>query len=143
MFDIPSAADQIANNMRVVMAALKTAGIEAATITYSGSGDEGQVNEVVVKPEGSEALLTPVIVTERESRYDASQDRWEYKDELKEMPLEDALRDLAYCILEERRPGWEINEGSDGQLRINVAEGGYELDHTSYFAEHETETLCG
>lgn len=143
MFDIPSAADQIAHNLRVIMAALKTAGIEAATLSYSGRDDDGQVNELAITPDNESALLTPVVVMERNTHYSVSEDKWECSDELKEMRLEDALHDLACCILEERRPGWDIKEGSEGKLTINVAEGGYELDHTSYFAEHETETLCG
>lgn len=143
MVDSPSAAPLIAHNRSVILAALRAAGIASVAASYSGMGDEGQMEEITTEPPEAEALEKPVQVLERTNRYIVEENRWESTDVPAEMSLEEAIEGLVYEILEERRPGWEINEGSRGTLTLNVAEGSYELDHVSHFCEYETETLCG
>jgi hypothetical protein len=87
--------------------ALEQAGLEIVKIEYSGSSDEGFVNEiVVVKPEVPAGM-------------DASVPHSLYQ------PLENQ----AYDLLEGKHPGWEINEGSQGDITLNVKERKVELHH--------------
>jgi hypothetical protein len=74
--------------------ALAAAGFETVVIDYYGSSDEGYVNEVTPEPipEGVEI----------------SDD------------LETSIKEAVYDILERHHGGWEINEGSEGKVTINV-----------------------
>lgn len=65
------------------------------TITYSGSGDEGYINEI-----------TP----ERMNGVEIAGD------------LHEMLESAAYDILSDHFGGWEINEGSHGHMTIDVGE---------------------
>lgn len=78
---------------------LKEVGIAKVVIEYSGSDDEGYINDITV-----------------ESLDGASVDL-ELGNE-----LYDLIRDEAYDLLSSESPGWEINEGSQGHITILVAE---------------------
>lgn len=87
--------------------ALAEAGLEVVKIEYSGSGDEGFINEiVVVKPEIPAGM-------------DASVSQ----------PLYETLENQAYDLLESKHGGWEINEGSQGDITLTVKERKVELHH--------------
>lgn len=75
-------------------AALARMGVTNVVIEYSGSNDEGWINDVIAEglPDGVEL----------------SGD------------LEDTLKDTAYELLERHHGGWEINEGSVGQILVDV-----------------------
>jgi len=75
---------------------LAEAGFNIVTVSYSGMNDEGWIQVVHVAdpplPEGVEL----------------SED------------LKRHIRDAAYDVLESKFPGWEINEGSEGEITIDV-----------------------
>lgn len=78
---------------------LKVVGIQKVVIEYSGSGDEGYIDDISVESlDGSSVDL-------------------ELGNE-----LYDLLRDEAHDLLSSEHPGWEINEGSQGHITINVSE---------------------
>lgn len=85
-------------------------------IKYAGSGDEGFVDEIY--PEEGEG---PGI----------------------DHDLERDLEQVAYDILEDRYPGWEINEGSQGTITIHVPERktvlhhGERIESVKYLPEEE------
>lgn len=83
--------------------ALQELGIESVKITYSGSGDEGYIDEIETTPE-TEA------VQYRNDHYEE-------------------IENEAYSILENKWPGWEINEGSHGAITVNVKERKAVLHH--------------
>lgn len=81
---------------------LAAAGIETVVIEYSGSNDEGYINEITATPEDAVDYGTDL-----------------YRE----------LESLAYDVLSSRHGGWEINEGSDGTITINVKERKAVLKH--------------
>lgn len=87
-----------------ILALLARNNVAKAEVIYNGSGDEGCIDECCY--------------------YDA---------ENKEvtLPKEDAdsVEEYIFACLEENRPGWEINEGSNGTAHINVAKGTVEFSH--------------
>ena len=76
--------------------ALAEAGIETVTVSYSGESDEGYIQEITSEP---------------------PDDRLDYRGE-----LYDIIEAQAYDVLENEHAGWEINEGSQGHITINVKE---------------------
>jgi hypothetical protein len=54
---------------------------------------------------------------------------WAYHTVPTERTLRDAVMDLFYGALERQAPGWEINEGSQGSVRLDVATARLHLDH--------------
>lgn len=76
--------------------ALQELGIESVKVDYNGSGDEGYIEEIEPTPEV-------------DSFYDGSD-------------VYDTIEQQAYDVLNSQHPGWEINEGSQGHITINVKE---------------------
>ena len=88
-------------------------------VTYYGSGDSGDVNDVTLVDDDDE----------------------EVKEDLSP---EDGMfgETLAYQILSELNYGWENNDGGQGDVTLDLASGEIRLNHMSYEAEtsyHETE----
>ncbi len=74
---------------------------EMAMAEYSGSGDSGEITQIWISPGG---------------------------DDVGDL-LEQAISDLAYDVLEAKQPGWEINEGSEGVVTIDIKTGKLTLSH--------------
>lgn len=70
--------------------ALQAAGIETVVVEYNGAGDEGYIEEITPTPDVELGDLYEEIDRE------------------------------AYAVLERLHSGWEINEGSNGHITINV-----------------------
>jgi hypothetical protein len=96
---------------------LETLGVDVAEARYNGSGDSGCVEEVRATTRSGIAIDLP-----REER--------------------NAIEDEAYNFLEESHPGWEIDDGSMGQFRLNVPRRSVTLNHNEYSIEYyETQKL--
>lgn len=80
---------------------LAALGIETVRINYNGAGDEGWIDEITAEPD--EDKLTN--------------------------ELEEEIKQAAYNVLEDQHAGWEINEGSQGHLTVNVRTGRTFLHH--------------
>jgi hypothetical protein len=96
---------------------LEALGVDVAEARYNGSGDSGCVEEV-------RAIAWSGITID--------------------LPQEErsAIEDEAYNFLEESYPGWEINDGSMGQFRLNVPRRSVTLEHNEYSTEYcETQNL--
>lgn len=51
--------------------------------------------------------------------------------------VETAATDYAYFLLEEHYPGWEINDGSAGTIRVDLAAGTLGIEFGSRFTDVE------
>lgn len=97
--------------------ALKAANVEKVIAHYDGEGDSGQFEDVRVVVTGSEDA---VEVTKVPGLAD-----------------DDKIRDAAYDILEEKHGGWEINEGSFGDVILYVETERLVIEH-NYRVESST-----
>ena len=52
--------------------------------------------------------------------------------------VEAAAQDCAYFVLEEHYPGWEINDGSAGTIRFDLAAGKLDIEFGSRFMDVES-----
>jgi hypothetical protein len=73
---------------------LEDAGYSKLVVAYEGSCDEGDIQSVIAtNKDGVEEGVSPDI--------------------------ENKVKDYAFDILESKYPGWEINEGSFGEITIS------------------------
>lgn len=98
---------------------LKTLGAKTINILYVGGGDQGEINYVNCKE--LEELNNSIV---------------------------EELTDLGYQLLDSLFPGWEINEGSEGSItldlsneqpKITIDHGTYNISYDSYkitFSSH-------
>ena len=80
---------------------LKATGIESITFYYESSGDDGAVNTTCWEPE--DIKITPELQRRLE-----------------------AMEELVYQLLPS---GWEINEGSAGDVSFNLTSGEIDINH--------------
>ena len=84
-------------------------------ITYSGSNDEGYVDEIRPEPEVEGFGIS--------------------------YELQRELEDAAYAVLEKHYAGWEINEGAHGHMTIDVLERKVFLHHGTIVEHTEWEDV--
>ncbi|MDF0506890.1 hypothetical protein POK33_39755, partial [Burkholderia cenocepacia] len=97
----------LAINKPVLLGALRAVGAARAVIEYSGSGDEGNANEIRIYDIAS-AEIDPkcrVSVTDTESSY--IEGAWTQRSIVREMSLQDALSDFADRAINLYHAGFE------------------------------------
>ena len=129
------AHDVLATNKANLFDALQAAGTTRVEVRFDGSGDSGQIEEIIARtgevpvdmPDGTVAISVPLG--------DGSG--------LKHLTLTiaDAIERLAYDFLEETHGGWEINEGAFGDFTFDVEGRTIQLDYnerieTSEYSGH-------
>ncbi len=113
----------------------------SVTVSYNGSGDSGDIESVTGKDaDGKEILFGgPQCIPSEESFSTFNGKEWVREKREKLITLGEALEELAWHALEARHPGWEINEGSYGDLEIDVKERKLTLMHHTIIHDEEYE----
>ena len=121
-----------------ILSVLQELGATHVVVTYSGSGDAGQVDHVEVYRDkekiDSNQIVTALVTSSKWSQEDS---RWIDLSEIKSILLEDALTEFVYDWLTLDHGGWENNDGASGECTINVTDGQFLLGHTSYYTESD------
>ena len=126
-------------NRSRISKALKRLGATHVVVSYSGSGDSGQIDEVEIRKGDSTLEPTKSALSLcSTSKWDSENSRWIENMKTKRKPLKEALEDFAYDWIESEYAGWENNDGASGEFTINVASDEFRLSHTYYYTEHET-----
>ena len=109
-------------NKASLLAALAAAGVTSVVVTFDGSGDSGQIENLEVKAGDAFVDLpdTPVEIARTEFFCENVDRRTE--------PLREALESVCYMILEAKHGGWENNEGAYGEFMFDVAADSITLD---------------
>jgi len=107
-------------------------GITRVEVRYDGYGDSGGIEQVsffkgkkLLKSTEVDSLGLPSTTT-KESTYDTEKEAYQYKDV--ECTIVAKIEDCAYEFLP---GGWEINEGSFGDLVINTEKAKATLKHNT------------
>lgn len=122
-------AYQIAlQNRREIHATLHSLGAKTVTCTYSGYGDSGQIDDtnidgIDIGKEMPEVMLT--CLDEKGDRVVHPQG------------LMNALTDMFYTFLEHHHPGYENNDGGQGEFIWDVKENTISLDHGDNYVQTE------
>lgn len=114
---------QRATNKAALFAALAAAGITQVLVTFDGYGDSGQIESVDARA-GDEAIDLPDVTVEFLSV------EWGASEPVtRDLPLGDAIEQLAYDYLGDTHSGWENNDGAFGTFVVDVAAGTITLDY--------------
>jgi hypothetical protein len=106
-------------NKQVLVEFMRNSGINEIVIDFDGSGDSGQMDDVICYPEDKNNLLkTQLPLISCHHRF--ADGKWTLVEELGKAEAHDVAADISYSILENHYGGWEINEGSYGKIRINT-----------------------
>ncbi|HSE44250.1 MAG TPA: hypothetical protein VLA89_02865 [Gemmatimonadales bacterium] len=92
--------------------ALASSGHKTIRITYAGSSDEGYIEEI----EDKDGLAISDDLTRE-------------------------IEDVAYDLLSDQFGGWEINEGSDGNIELDVANRKATITHSENVVTQHTQTV--
>ena len=119
-------------NKAALFEALAAGGIASVVVTFDGSGDAGQIEDVTATTsDGQQAELPAGAVAYREVGFDAAEST------LAMVPVEDLLEKLAYALLEQTHDGWEINDGAYGEFTFDVAAQTITLDYNERYTASE------
>lgn len=113
--------------------ALAELGVRTLRAEYSGSGDSGCIEhirafnrrECEVKLPGTPVLMPLVTTT-----FDSATRSYRQRTEERLLPLNEAVEQWCYDVLEERFPGWELDDGSSGVITIDIKTRSGRLSHT-------------
>lgn len=129
----------MSDNRTAIFDALAACGATYATITYDGSGDSGQMNEVDCDGNGFDKVR---IQFERaETAYSlAESGRFEpqTKNEMVEITLSAAIEEFCWDVLEEKHGGWENDEGADGNFHFDVEGRSVSFEHNEFYTSTNT-----
>jgi len=128
-------ASMHAANKTALFDALEAAGITSVLVTFDGSGDSGQIEEIgAVSGDQPRDFPAGAVVIGRAYWGADEADRMECS-------VYQAVETLAYAFLEETHGGWENNEGAYGEFTFSVADRSIILDYnerieTSEYTQH-------
>jgi len=113
--------------------ALLAPGIARVSVLFDGEGDSGQIEETVAFDAGGQPVDLPAEpLTIQTAKPDGS------GPEETTLPVADVIEALCYELLEEKYPGWEIDDGSYGKFVFNVADGTIQLTFNGRFTDVDT-----
>lgn len=109
-----------------LLAALASRDIAVVTISYDGSGDDGQIQAIeAFKADNTPVALIadiPIVIGQGEGSSSFN-------------TLHECLDDFAWACLNAYHQGFEDNDGGYGEITIHVAAGRVEIDHAERFTD--------
>lgn len=134
-----AAHGRIKVNRDRILKALKNSGATSVLVNYSGSGDNGQIDDVTIYQDKAEIQpKEQVSVLVATSKWNHETSKWDELTADKSMSLAEALEGLVYDWLEAEHSGWVNDDGASGECNIDVAEDQFLLSHTTYYTEGDT-----
>lgn len=106
-----------------IYAKLAKLGIASLLIIYDGCGDSGCIESLkAIGPDGKEVELPKraVSIDVVESRRDPANPGFMTIAVRRKVPIKEAIESWCYDLLEEHFGGWEINEGSQGSIELDI-----------------------
>ncbi len=120
-------------NKAAVFDALATSHVTSVIVDFDGSGDEGQINNLMPYAGESEAELPNTLLTVRAVELNGNIVKTQ------ETTLKDAIEQLCYDLLGQEHGGWEINDGSYGEFCFDVESRTIALEFNGRFTDTWTD----
>lgn len=134
-------------NLELIFDIFTGAGLAEVKVEYYGGGDSGDIETVSTSPDFGKDLIKQYKVYQHTLAH-----TFDYKNllsrggmysytlssELKLMPMMDALYEIWLTALDLLHCGWEINEGSYGDLIFDVPQRQCRLVHNQNYLETDT-----
>jgi hypothetical protein len=104
---------------------LRQHGIAKVAVSFDGEGDDGSITDCKYEPATPDFGKTPVPGTEDKRYGYNAQHEWVAVDRC--ATIDEIIDDMFYAFLSSNEPGWEINEGSYGDITLDVLTGKIKL----------------
>lgn len=138
---------------KLLLKELEGVGVGSVEVTYDGSGDEGQITEVTAyersdvtkvkkklgtyRKDSNEMSIKDVTITWTTKKGSWSNQKWSESEVTKKIPLEEAIQDFCYDLLETTGFDWANNGGGYGTITIDTDTGKIHLDHRQRIISEE------
>lgn len=108
----------------IILDILSTKKVKSFTVTFDGSGDSGQIEDITLK----DSLLESNVIGATVSAGTVWTSEGSVKQINTEPTMREVIEELCYAVLEGVCGGWEINEGSYGEFVFDVIKRKVRLD---------------
>ena len=122
---------------RLLIQKLKECGIKEVVVSFDGSGDSGQIEEVSFGSMDQPDAFVEWL--EIDSTW--VEGSWVEKTEVKSIDIHSALESFCYEALEEAGIDWYNNDGGYGELRINLDPIEVHLEVSTRYTQTETSSF--
>jgi len=112
MADVPQAINDL---KRDLLAAMRASGVVTVRVEYSGSGDDGCIDCIVLEPKAAQGDAGKAV-TELAER-------------------------LTEALIEHYHDGYENNDGGAGVVTAGAEAGTIEYERTDYYTDSTTESM--
>lgn len=114
----------------ILFDALERASIACVRVSFDGGGDSGQIETIDADdPGGCQVPLPDETVPYLHRGYGDDAVRTDVR------TVQEAVEAMVYACLEETHPGWENNDGADGNVTFDVATRTITLEHNQRFLD--------
>ena len=126
-------------NKQALASAMRSLGLTSVAVTYSGSGDSGQIDEVGFQPADLDDGLHRATVAVVRYRWDEERSCGGSELLFEEMLLCDIAEALCDTAIELcHHDGYENNDGGSGTFTLQAGDASVELEHSYYYTESDT-----
>lgn len=117
---------------------LRDRGVSLIAVSYSGSGDSGQVDYVTIYGVEDNTPLEDFTLIDH-----PPYEKWigGAKGIVTQGRVSELFEEWTYDILEHLHAGWEINDGADGTVYFNILKEVIRVEHNSYYTEYSEHEL--
>ena len=121
------------SNKGILLEILEREGVETATVSFNGSGDDGQVEESDLSPK-----IKKIVVVGSKIRQGTMWDggkaitRWKH-----DCTVEEIIQSICYEALEVTHGGWENEDGAYGEIVFHVKDGIVKMDFNERVVQTE------
>lgn len=112
------------DNKDIIFDLLEIKGVKRFTVTFDGSGDSGQIEDISL----SDDLLNMAVQGASVNGGTIWTSEGKVENIKNDPPLREIIEELCYDTLEGVCGGWEINEGSFGEFTFDVKKRNIHLD---------------
>ncbi len=127
-----------------IYAKLARLGITTVLISYDGCGDSGCIESLEAYDPNGKTIQLPkreVTIDFEESQWDAATASFIRVGVKRKLPIAKAVESWCYDLIEQHFAGWELNEGSQGTIELDVAKNVATLEHDENVMTTTTHTV--
>jgi hypothetical protein len=124
-------AELRSGNKAAVFDALAAAGLTLVVVTFDGSSDSGQIENIEAKAGDEIAALPPGPVEIAAAAWGKAEP------ERTMMSVRDAIEQLAFDFLQDSHGNWEDNDGAYGDFTFDIAERTITLDYNERYMQSD------
>lgn len=128
-------------HVKQILEMLKGAGADKIIVEFDGSGDSGSVHSVDIYDNQNKLVRLNFGVAYAVTSSSWKDGKWEQKEEVKMMPVTEALETFCYDMLEKTGVDWYNNDGGFGQLTITLDPVEVQLEVNQRYTEYSTDTF--